>query len=89
MRRSGATVRTIPLYTTKPKILTAREKRELLLGKYSALNFKSPSGISGLLSQLDGTERKQARALEAVCIGSTTAKAARKSGFRRVRDLSI
>lgn len=85
MRRLGAQVTVVPLYTTTPSPLFKNELRDLREKKYTALTFKSPSGIRGLLGQLSSDERKYARALEAVCIGETTAEAARKAGFKRVR----
>jgi len=89
MRKKGATVRTIALYTTTPVPLTKNQRNNLLAGKYVALHFKSPSGVCGLLKQFSAPEKRRVLSLEAECIGPTTAAAAKNAGFRSVRDLSI
>jgi uroporphyrinogen-III synthase len=84
MRERGATVKTIPLYTTHAVPLTAKMRTALTDGSIDRLYFKSPSGVHGLLSQLRGALRKKVLGLRAECIGSTTAEAARKAGFKQV-----
>ncbi|HVV15390.1 MAG TPA: uroporphyrinogen-III synthase [Candidatus Paceibacterota bacterium] len=84
MRRRAASVRTISLYTVDPVPLTARQKRALLSGGIKSLYFKSPSGVAGLLKQLRGAGRTTVQAIPAICIGETTARAARKAGWKKV-----
>jgi uroporphyrinogen-III synthase len=89
MRKRGAIVRTIQLYTTAPAPLTKTEKNMLLSGTFTTLNFKSPSGINGFLNHFKTNERRFILTLPAECIGPSTSEVARKAGFRKVKDLSI
>jgi len=89
MRKRGAKVTVIPLYTTVPVLLSSPEKAGLLSGKYADIYFKSPSGIRGLLEQFTATQKKQILSIPVNAIGPMTSKKAREAGFRRVRDLSL
>lgn len=89
MRTRAASVRTIVLYTVDPVPLTAAHKRALIGGEISKLYFKSPSGVRGFLAQLRGKSRAGALAIPVWCIGETTAAAARKAGFKRIRVKAV
>jgi len=89
MRKHGAKVTVIPLYTTVPIPLTNAQKAGLLAGTYDTISFKSPSGIRGLLAQFTATEKRKILAIPAEAIGPTTSRSAREAGFRRVMDLSL
>jgi uroporphyrinogen-III synthase len=82
LRTKGARVRVVPLYTTVPVLLSSRTKRDLLTSVYTFLSFKSPSGVQGLMTQLNSSEKKKVRTIPAICIGPTTADAARAAGFK-------
>lgn len=84
MRARGAIVRVVQLYTAHGIAISTMQKKSLLGGKIQKLYFKSPSGIDGLLHQLPRSEHKIAFAIHAICIGETTAQAARKAGFKHV-----
>jgi uroporphyrinogen-III synthase len=84
LRKKGASVRVVPLYTTVAHTLSPRVKSDLLKGSYTRLSFKSPSGVEGLLRQLSRREKEIVLKFPAVCIGPTTRQAAQKAGFRRV-----
>jgi uroporphyrinogen-III synthase len=84
LRARGATVRPIALYTAHGVPLSPAQKKALLAGKIRQLYFRSPSGIDGFLRQFRGRDRKTVLSLPALCIGGTTAQAARKAGFGRV-----
>jgi uroporphyrinogen-III synthase len=89
LQKAGAKVTVISLYTTKPVLFAAKDKTDILRGKYLSLSFKSPSGVRGFIAQFDPAEKKTVKSIEAKCIGPTTAAAAKKAGFRNVVDLSI
>lgn len=84
LRREGARVTMLPLYTASAMRLQPATKCALLAGAYQELIFKSPSGVKGLLMQLTKREQIQIRSLHARCIGPTTAGAARALGFKNV-----
>jgi uroporphyrinogen-III synthase len=84
LRAMRSIVHVIPLYTAEGKPLSSVEKKRLQQGSIEQLYFKSPSGISGFLSQFRGRERTAVLSIPARCIGETTASAARKSGFKKV-----
>lgn len=84
LRRKGAVVRVIPLYTASGVPLSDAQKNFLLKKKVSQLYFKSPSGVKGLLRQLRSKNRKMLLAIPARCIGRTTALTAKKAGFKQV-----
>ncbi len=84
LRAQGARVRVVPLYIPVPIPVSPSVKRALASGVYTQLSFKSPSGVHGFLKQLTTSEKKVARQIPALCIGPTTAKAAKEAGFRHV-----
>lgn len=89
LRKRGAHVTVIPLYTTLPKELSKTGKRALLAGAYSRIIFKSPSGVKGLLGQLTQAQRKIVLKIPIQCIGETTARTARTKGFTEVSVKSV
>lgn len=89
MRARGATVRVIPLYTTHGVLLSRAKKELLVRGAVKRLYFKSPSGITGLLQQLRKKEKQTVLSIPALCIGETTAGAARAAGFKKVKIKGI
>ncbi|CAN5754424.1 hypothetical protein BH11PAT2_BH11PAT2_02020 [soil metagenome] len=84
LRAQGARVRVVPLYIPIPIALSQATKHALVTSSYTTLSFKSPSGIQGFMRQLNTAEKKIVREIPVVCIGPTTARAARKAGFRHV-----
>ena len=84
MRVRGTIVRTIYFYTAHGVQLSGAQRKSLIMGKVKKLYFKSPSGIDGLLRQFRGRERTIILAIPALCIGKTTAQAARRIGFKQV-----
>ena len=84
LRTRGAIVRVVQLYTAHGAPLSQAQKRLLLAGEVKKLYFKSPSGIDGLLRQVSRSNRKSILAIPALCIGETTAQAARLAGFKQV-----
>lgn len=84
LRAQGATVRTIPLYTTTVVPLTKEEKQALIANKFSSLRFKSPSGVRGLRAQLSRVEWNIVKNIPTECIGPTTAREAQRIGFAHV-----
>ena len=89
LRARGAIVRTIPLYCAHGVPLSQRDKTALASGDISKLYFRSPSGVSGFLRQLQGKLRKKVLRLPAECIGETTAASARHAGFTRVSVVRV
>ncbi len=84
LRARGAQVRVLPLYTTDAVLLTKKQKESLLEGAYRELYFKSPSGVTGFLQQFNRIQQKQLLSIPALCIGTTTASAAKAAGFKKV-----
>jgi uroporphyrinogen-III synthase len=84
LRRRGARVSVVPLYTATAMPLSHVVKRGLLAGSYAQLTFKSPSGVHGLLRQLNSREKQVVRKIPVQCIGPTTVRTARTAGFREV-----
>ncbi|HVO28496.1 MAG TPA: uroporphyrinogen-III synthase [Candidatus Paceibacterota bacterium] len=84
MRRRGAVVRVVRLYTPYRTTLSPAQKRSLLAGAVEKICFRSPSGINGLLDQVPHSQRKTIFAVRTFCIGETTARAARAAGFQQV-----
>ncbi len=89
LRKKGGHVRTISLYTTTASPLTAVTKRAISAGHYTHVIFRSPSGIRGMLRQLDHSEKRAVKKIIAECIGPTTARAARLAGFKKVTIRSV
>jgi uroporphyrinogen-III synthase len=83
-RALGSSIRIVPLYTNVPIALSPSQKIKLLSGSYSHFHFSSPSGIAGLMSQLNKVERMSVRKIPAHCIGPTTARAAKVAGFTKI-----
>ncbi|HEV3245549.1 MAG TPA: uroporphyrinogen-III synthase [Candidatus Paceibacterota bacterium] len=84
LRAKGVTVRVMPLYTVKGVPLSRTEKKQLLSGAIKRLYIKSPSGAEGLLRHFRGKERTVVLSIRVRCIGKTTARTARQTGFRHV-----
>lgn len=89
IRARGATVRVIPLYTTDSVPISRPQKESLLRGEVARLAFKSPSGVQGLIRQLGRKEREVVCHIKAECIGTTTARAAREAGFKKISIKSV
>jgi uroporphyrinogen-III synthase len=85
LRKNGVVVRTVRLYTAHGKKLSSHERNALLSHKVDRLYFKSPSGIEGLLRQIPRKERQMVLKIPALCIGETTAKAARRAGWNNIQ----
>jgi len=84
LRKRGARVTVVPLYTTTVRPLAHTVKRALLAGSYTGLTFKSPSGVHGLMRQLRSKEKHMVRTIPAQCIGPTTKRVAREAGFKHI-----
>ncbi len=84
LRARGARVTVLPLYTTEAMPLTQTAKRSILRGLYNQFKFKSPSGVKGFVGQFSPAERRYILAIPALCIGPTTAQAARTIGFKKI-----
>jgi len=89
LRKRGARVSVVPLYTTEPVLLSQTTKHALLRGMYTRLIFKSPSGVHGLMKQLSGKEKEIVRKIGAQCIGLTTAQAAKEAGFKDISTKAV
>ncbi len=84
LRGRGARVTVLLLYTTEAAPLSKIDKYALLQGACSKILFKSPSGVEGLMGQLSPAERRVVQKIPALCIGPTTAAAARAADFKKV-----
>jgi uroporphyrinogen-III synthase len=84
LRQKGVVVHTVKLYTSKGTRLTDKQRQALLTGEVDQLYFKSPSGIAGLLKQFRGKNRAKIKSIPALCIGMTTADAAKEAGWKKV-----
>ncbi len=84
LRRQGVVVHTVKLYTSKGARLSDKQRRALLTGDVDQLYFKSPSGIAGLLKQFREKNRTRIKKIPALCIGKTTADAAKQAGWKKV-----
>ena len=84
LRALGTYVRVLPLYTTEAVQLSRTVKLALLQGVYTRLIFKSPSGVHGLIKQLNSKEKKIVCKIRVQCIGPTTAQAAKEAGFKNI-----
>ena len=82
LRRAGALVRVVALYTSLPVILTDIQRQRLLVGWYERISFTSPSGVHSLMNQFTKPQLKRIQTIPALCIGPTTKKAAQLAGFR-------
>lgn len=89
LRARGARVRVVSLYTTHVPQIALKQINALMQGKFSALSFRSPSAIHGLLTQCNQSQCAALFQLRAYCIGPTTARVAREAGFRKVTDIVV
>jgi len=85
MRKKGAYVQTIPLYSTT-RVLIPQKKLETTLNKRNdCITFMSNSSVQSFSAALRSAAlKKRGYALPAVCIGPRTADGARKAGFTTV-----
>ena len=81
LRARGASVRVLPLYTAKARVLSRTVKRAIREGHYTKLMFTSPSGVLGFMKQLNKKEKLIVREIAVCCIGPITAQAAQNAGF--------
>jgi uroporphyrinogen-III synthase len=88
LRKRGALVTVVSLYTTKGKLLSKSDKKNLLSGVYGILAFKSPSAIDGLLKQFTPKQRLIIKTMPASCLGPTTSRHALEQGFRVKRYIN-
>jgi uroporphyrinogen-III synthase len=86
LRKKGAVVRPLLLYTVRDVPVSAKERQDIVGGKYSHLSFRSPSGVRGLLKHFSPTERTKLLKLAVLSIGPTTTAAAKRAGFRRISE---
>jgi uroporphyrinogen-III synthase len=86
LRKKGAVVRPLLLYTVRDVPVSAKERQDIVGGKYSHLSFRSPSGVRGLLKHFSPTERTNLLRLPVLSIGPTTTAAAKRAGFRRISE---
>lgn len=84
LRARGASVRAISLYSSFVPHLSPPIQTNIVRGAYTHLSFTSPSGVTGFLKQLPAREKRAAFRLAVICIGATTATAARDAGFEKV-----
>lgn len=81
----GAEVVQVVAYRTEPASLDRAECRRLLAeGGLEVITFTSPSTVRGLEAGLGAELMADARRLQAVVIGPTTAEAARAAGFEPI-----
>ncbi len=86
LRAKGAIVKAISLYKTMPVSTDAPSFKDIFEDGADAIIFMSPSSIAGFVKNLSGTIlRKQTLETTALCIGPTTARAARAAGFRHIK----
>jgi len=83
LRERGAEVDEIEAYRTleAPPRSGPLLREALAEGKLGAVLFASPSAVRGLLGLADTGQRRELLAVPAICIGPTTAAAAREAGF--------
>lgn len=84
LRARRVTVTPLTLYTARGRVLSTSDRRKLVSGKVDQLYFKSPSGVTGLLGQFSKKTRAAIKKIPVLCVGETTAKAARSAGFKRL-----
>ncbi|HUG47639.1 MAG TPA: hydroxymethylbilane synthase [Candidatus Limnocylindria bacterium] len=83
LRARGATVEEVVCYRTVEAPPDSRMllRRALAGGPLAAVLFASPSAVRGLLALAGDEQRTDVLAVPAICIGPTTAAAARDAGF--------
>ncbi len=86
LRERGAVVDEVVAYRTVEAPATSREplRAAFAAGPFDALVFTSGSTVRGLLALLSPQERRVALRSLACCIGPSTGRVARESGFGRV-----
>jgi uroporphyrinogen-III synthase len=89
LRARGGHVTVLPLYNTEGMPINPTTKNALTKGLYKQLTFKSPSGIIGFMRQFSAAQRRFLQEVPALCIGPTTARAARSAGFKKILLLKI
>jgi uroporphyrinogen-III synthase len=82
LRTQGARVTEMPLYTVAHAKIPLRLVKLLTSGAASYLVFMSPSGVRGLMDNV--VNKNAVRRIPAVCVGPTSAHAARAAGFANV-----
>jgi len=91
LQKQRANVTELDLYTAAP-VLARDQKFERLLraGKVDFLTFASPSSINGFSHRIKSDILlNTAQRIPAVCIGPSTARAAKKSEFKKVFTAKI
>jgi uroporphyrinogen III methyltransferase/synthase len=86
MRRQGAHVTVIPLYTTS-SILHTTQSLEIIFRKTAVdcITFMSSSSVQSLSRSLsDSSLRTEVLSISAVCIGPKTAYTAKRMGFHHI-----
>ncbi|MBB6448335.1 uroporphyrinogen-III synthase [Geomicrobium halophilum] len=84
LRRQGANVFEAAIYETTPKIESAPDlDKFLMLYPSAVITFASPSSVQAFTAMQTNTSKVQA-----LCIGSITAEAARSAGFSWVQAAS-
>jgi hydroxymethylbilane synthase len=83
LRRRGATVRELTVYRTLEAPPASHQLLEAALatGELSAVIFASPSAVRGTLALAAAGRQADLLRVPAICIGPTTAAAAREAGF--------
>ena len=83
----GGTVRELALYCTVVPAEGAAELEKALADGLDVVTFASPSAVNGIRTLLGRSQEPGARSIfdiPAICIGPTTARAARDAGFTSV-----
>jgi uroporphyrinogen III methyltransferase / synthase len=82
LRGQGAQVTLLPLYTVVTAKVPARLMAPVEKSAVDYVIFLSPSGINGFIKNV--RNKKLALAIPAICIGPTSAAAARTAGFKKI-----
>lgn len=80
LKRKGAHVATLPLYTTTQERISGSAFKTLVRNT-GAITFASPSAVQSTISQVPKTMKKSLLAVPALTLGPTTKHAAKKAGF--------
>lgn len=89
LRTRGARVTVLHLYTTIPARINQSALTPLFSGIVAAIVFASPSAVTGFLKNVPIRECTNIRQVPVVCIGPTTAHAAKKAGFKLIHTAKI
>lgn len=86
LRRCGASVTTLPLYTTRPiDMPDSNFMRQLQIGKKPFILFASPSAVRGFIRRItDRDLLEQAKSLPVIAIGPSTKAALHAAGFQTI-----